>query len=337
MHAKDNNGDTIGRKVLAFLAGNLLDPTPQNYRFGYYYITGTSKAICKEADYYVESGLRIQQDTVRELLQAYSESADDREDQIAVKDEAVETFMQNAITLSRETRDQAGTMGRDISEENRIIAEGATGETLTQAVARIVRRAEEAERELANSCNRMDRMQRDLEEARNKAYVDELTGIPNRRSAHAKLADLKHDKSRYTIAIVDIDHFKRINDTWGHDVGDRAINHVANHLKNHLEPWMVARWGGEEFLIIADTPNHEKVAAKLEEVKKELAQKKLKIRETDQPMGIISFSSGVALGGDRSSEQAIRKADDLLYMAKRQGRNQVIAESFADEVQALAA
>ena len=54
-------------------------------------------------------------------------------------------------------------------------------------------------------------------------------------------------------------------------------------------------------------------------------------------MGIISFSSGVALGGDRSSEQAIRKADDLLYMAKRQGRNQVIAESLADEVQALAA
>ena len=128
------------------------------------------------------------------------------------------------------------------------------------SIRRIVDRAAEAERELSNASNRIDRLQRDLDEARNKALVDELTGIPNRRATRATIQDLEIRKVRYCLSIIDIDHFKAVNDTYGHVVGDRALKLVAEALTTSLAPWPVARWGGEEFLVIAEIPDAEKLA-----------------------------------------------------------------------------
>lgn len=317
------SSETIGKDVLAFLSGNYLDPTPMNYRFAYYYLNRSNKTICDEVDNYVENGMRIQQDTIKEMMADLAESNEDREEQISARDEAVQVFLENAAKLTTETRDEASSMERSIAEESKIISEGASGAELFEAVERIVAQAKQTERELATRCNQIDRLQRDLEEARNCAYVDELTRIPNRRSAHRRLSEIAANKTRYSLAIVDIDNFKSINDKWGHQVGDRAINLVATHLQDHLGPWMVARWGGEEFLIIAEVASHEKLADKIEKAKAELRERKVKVRETDEPLGQITFSAGVVSAGEISAEEAIHQADGLLYRAKREGRDRV--------------
>ena len=305
--------DKIGRDVLAFLAGNLLDPTPLNYRFGYLYLTRSSKVIVHETDTYIENGMRMKQETVVEFMGKHASASEDPEERIAARDEAVEMFLNAAGDLARETKRQADGVGRDIAEESQVIRDGAEGEDLKGAIRRIVDRADEAERELANASNRIDRLQRDLEEARNKASVDELTNIPNRRATRATLKDLEIRKVRYCLAIVDIDHFKAINDNYGHPVGDRALKLVASALTESLAPWHVARWGGEEFLVIAEIPDAEHVCKKVQEAKDALAE----------PMGAITFSAGVAVNSI-DSEDTLRRADNALYAAKKAGRNTVL-------------
>ena len=266
--------DTIGSKVLAFLAGNLLDPTPFNYRFGYLYLNRTSKVIVEETDTYIDSGMRMTQEAVAEIMQKFAQASEDPAERIAARDEALDLFL-----------DAAG--------------------------------------ELANSSNRSDRLQRDLEEARNKALVDELTGSANRRAARTTIQDLETRKVRYCIAIIDVDHFKSINDTYGHTVGDRALKLVATALEESLAPWPVARWGGEEFLVIAEIPDPARMVEKVQAAKDDLAFRKLRLRETDEPMNPITFSAGVA-GCSSTSEQTLRRADNALYKAKQSGRNTVL-------------
>jgi len=315
--------DKIGRDVLAFLAGNLLDPTPLNYRFGYLYLTRSSKVIVHETDTYIENGMRMKQETVVEFMGKHASASEDPEERLAARDEAVEMFLNAAGDLARETKRQADGVGRDIAEESQVIRDGAEGEHLKGAIRRIVDRADEAERELANASNRIDRLQRDLEEARNKASVDELTNIPNRRATRAALQDLEIRKVRYCLAIIDIDHFKAINDNYGHPVGDRALKLVASALTEALAPWHVARWGGEEFLVIAEIPDAGHVCEKVQEAKDALADRNLKLRETDEPMGAITFSAGVAVNS-ADSDDTLRRADNALYAAKKAGRNAVL-------------
>ena len=324
--------DNIGRDVLTFLRGNLLDPTPLNYRFGYLYLTRSSKVIVEETDTYIENGLRLKQETIVEFMGKHASASEDPEERIAARDEAVEMFLNAAGDLARDAKRQADGVGRDIAEESQNIREGAHGEDLKDSIRRIVDRAAEAERELSTASSQIDRLQRDLEEARNKALVDELTGIPNRRATRATIQDLEIRKVRYCAAIIDIDHFKAINDTYGHAVGDRALRLVADALRESLAPWPVARWGGEEFLVIAEIPDANRLAEKVRLAKDDLSERNLKLRETDEPMGAITFSGGIAVSAE-TSEETLRRADNALYEAKKTGRNKVLIAPETGRVQ----
>lgn len=325
-----SNASNLGKKVLAFLAGHELDPTPLNYRFGYSYLTQSSTVIVEETNYYIDNNMRMKQQTVDDILAKHGATADDREERIVEKDEAVSKFIEKAIALTMETRDSASGMSGEMAEQSRLISEGAQGEDLAACVTTIVQQAQATERKMACAYNQIDRLQRDLEEAQNRAYVDELTGIANRRSVHNTMTDLQDQKIKFSLAIVDIDYFKKINDNWGHQVGDRALHLVATHLAENLKDCTVSRWGGEEFLIVFEGPNHLKLAERLTEVKDDLKSRQVKVRETDEPLGEITFSAGVALCDACTFDDALNYADELLYSAKRAGRNRVFAQDRDD-------
>ena len=88
--------DNIGRDVLTFLAGNLLDPTPMNYRFGYLYLTRSSKVICEETDTYIENGMRMKQETIVEIMGKHASASDDPEERIAARDEALDAYQEKS-------------------------------------------------------------------------------------------------------------------------------------------------------------------------------------------------------------------------------------------------
>lgn len=158
------------------------------------------------------------------------------------------------------------------------------------------------------------------------ANTDSLTNLPNRRFIDSVFMDAaKNDQSSHfpmTIVAVDIDHFKKVNDTYGHDTGDMALKHVANLLrKNIREVDVVARIGGEEFLIIFPRTNKE-VGIKISE------KIRVMIEQTPYIDKDIKIPITISLGCTEVSkyvfiEEAIKQSDELLYKAKRSGRNRL--------------
>jgi diguanylate cyclase (GGDEF)-like protein len=156
------------------------------------------------------------------------------------------------------------------------------------------------------------------------ARVDALTGLQNRNSANERLRQeflrLKRSGHLYVVLFMDIDYFKAINDTYGHDTGDQVLRHVATVLKDTLrESDFVARYGGEEFLAVLPETNAEGALRLAETVRQTVSRHAFPVAER------VTVSIGVAMATDqdKNEEVAVRRADTALYQAKADGRNAV--------------
>ena|GEM_PF-3084515 len=160
------------------------------------------------------------------------------------------------------------------------------------------------------------------------ALHDPMTQLYNRRAA-ASLGERLWEEALaqrmpFAVVMLDIDHFKRINDTYGHDVGDDAIKQVASILPAHVRQRdMVCRWGGEEFLMLLPESDAEGAYQIAERVRGEVASTALLVNGERVP---IRISAGVTerIDGDASLAEVIERADQGLYAAKEQGRNRVV-------------
>ncbi len=164
----------------------------------------------------------------------------------------------------------------------------------------------------------------DKKKLRRKADYDELTKIYNRYGLHELLEELKNDKKSTNIAIIDIDFFKKVNDNYGHNVGDYVLKIIASKLKELTSHSIsVGRWGGEEFLVIADpSMNKGEFRNYLEELRLYFEKKYLKV---DNKRIKITVSGGIGKFNPRASiESNIKGADDNLYKAKETGRNKIV-------------
>lgn len=154
---------------------------------------------------------------------------------------------------------------------------------------------------------------------------DPLTGLANRRAALSFLDYLQNSYNRnktiYSIALIDLDHFKDINDTHGHTIGDEVLKDVASFLRNSLRKVdMVSRWGGEEFLIILPDTDIENAFSLINKLRISFSNRKVSSSRLS-----VTFSGGVTVvhkGG--SPESMISEADTSLYRAKEGGRNKII-------------
>ncbi len=163
--------------------------------------------------------------------------------------------------------------------------------------------------------------------AEEAATTDFLTGLPNRRElislGTSILANARRNKQECAIAMIDIDHFKAINDTHGHDVGDVALKELAHILRERFrEGDVVARFGGEEFTVVAPGVDREKAHTLFESVRREVEEHAFGAGDTTIRMTV---SIGVTLQTG-SLDEMIEKADGFLYAAKNGGRNRVVID-----------
>ncbi|NMR26394.1 GGDEF domain-containing protein [Pseudoalteromonas sp. NEC-BIFX-2020_015] len=158
------------------------------------------------------------------------------------------------------------------------------------------------------------------------ATIDPLTNLPNRRSMMAKLAELKSNDVNpvFSIILLDVDDFKKINDQYGHFVGDHALTHLADIFTQQLtHNDLVARWGGEEFLFVLPNKNKAKALQLTDTLHGALKSQPLHI---DGYTISITVSMGIAEITDSSAiERDIQHADALLYQAKNSGKNRTCA------------
>ncbi|OBV11647.1 GGDEF domain-containing protein [Erythrobacter dokdonensis] len=166
---------------------------------------------------------------------------------------------------------------------------------------------------------RLDASRRELERM---AHQDPLTGLANRRAALARLEQWAGTPDRIALAIADIDFFKRVNDRLGHDAGDASLVHFAAMLRKLLPAeWLVARIGGEEFLIAARDADFPAFAARIEAVRVAVAQTPLIVSAGPWQM-TASFGLAERLAGE-PADRMITRADTALYAAKQAGRNRI--------------
>jgi diguanylate cyclase (GGDEF)-like protein len=168
------------------------------------------------------------------------------------------------------------------------------------------------------------------------AYRDELTGLPGRR---ALMEHFRRLGNRYSIAMIDIDFFKKLNDRYGHDVGDQVLRMVAQRLRCCGGGGRTYRYGGEEFCVVFNRSDRTASQLHLEELRKAIADKPFMIRQKSRPKKKpkvprktdtgtalkVTVSIGVAESGaaGKTPEEVMKAADKALYRAKDGGRNQV--------------
>lgn len=216
-----------------------------------------------------------------------------------------------------------------------------TAEPDAAALARLIDRLGEAtatmldanrhlQAELATAAAETAGLRDRLRSSERAALTDPLTGVLNRRGALRRLEDAQGSARRaagaLSIAMIDIDHFKRVNDSFGHAMGDQVLRYVADHLAHAVgTAGSVGRLGGEEFVVMLPGAPLAEATATVDRARATLAARIIRRSDDGSSMGRISFSAGTALSDSTESAGAlIARADAALYDAKRMGRDRVV-------------
>ncbi len=227
-----------------------------------------------------------------------------------------------ALTASNE-RMQLFCDLNDISElKTRLLRE------LSQIKKAIAEKRDRDAAQLATLSERVSTLQAQLEQAEQKAQLDGLTGIYNRVSFDQKIAQLVSASSPFVLVIFDIDNFKRINDTHGHQIGDRVIVSAAvklNELARSSD--FLARYGGEEFALIHLGSKLEHSLPRITSFLKEVANTRYEyqIGHLRQELSFTLSAGATEFAPGDTVESVIKRADNALYQAKKQGKNQAVA------------
>ncbi|MDG6773686.1 GGDEF domain-containing protein [Thiomicrorhabdus sp. ZW0627] len=192
--------------------------------------------------------------------------------------------------------------------------------------------ASELERQVIKSSEEIRLLKEELERTSIIAKTDELTNIPNRRGfneiIHKISLEAQEAQSSFAIILLDLDHFKNVNDTFGHLIGDSVLRYVAKLLHNETKGQdSIARFGGEEFVVLLPGTTYDSAIQVANNIRKKIAARPLQIKANYQTLK-LTVSSGVAMyqmGEDL--EKLFHRVDQCLYLAKSKGRNVVCGES----------
>ncbi len=151
-----------------------------------------------------------------------------------------------------------------------------------------------------------------IEKIQKYAMYDELTKILNRRGIYERIKEI----NKGSILFLDIDHFKKINDTYGHEFGDYVLSEIGKILKHTFRKSdIVGRWGGEEFIVILPNTSYEDALKLAEKLRKIIEKHDFKGKKITVSIGVSEYNGNL--------EEELEKADEALYEAKNSGRNQV--------------
>ncbi|MGC2855948.1 diguanylate cyclase domain-containing protein [Novispirillum sp. DQ9] len=328
-------------KALKLMSDGGVPPTPANFATWYTYASGTMPALNSEIDRMRLSGAPLAGAALETLHDKYLGGSDDRAHVATVSErieEAMRVLVENLgqaeagaqaygatlTTLSGELTAQAG--GSD---------PGASGglqrliNSVVQETNRMISVNQQLEDRLNKSAQEIEKLRKDLDVVKEEAATDALTGIANRKAFETALQknmqDARAGGGFLSLLILDIDFFKKFNDTHGHQTGDQVLKLVARMMVDVVgDRGLPARIGGEEFAVLLPNMGLPHARALAEALRGKVATKVLKNRRTGEELGAITLSIGVAewVIGEPGGNM-IERADEALYLAKRSGRNQV--------------
>ena len=328
----------LARNALDDMERRQIWPTPLNYELWLHYLGHPGGALAQEISRLLAEGEPITEMVSEELAATYlpkarlNEQIRDAGDQLnrelASVAQAIKQAQKSSEAYGRTLASAGDVLERDKSPQ--IIQ--SLVETLTTATRKVQRENSSLEKRLEASTNEVARLREHLEQVRRDATTDALTSLANRKAFDDELgralAEAHERCEPLSLAVIDIDHFKVFNDTWGHQTGDQVIRYVSSVIGRMAPPpRFAARYGGEEFALIFPGEMCRDVVQTLEDIREEVSSRTLKRRSTNEDLGTVTVSAGIAERRAGESVHALlERADQALYSSKRTGRNKVTAE-----------
>ena len=335
----NTNGDIATQVTYAMRAMGVA-PIPRNYQLFYEIFIGSSPALSRD---FAELGNKISQEDLDILGERH-----------IAQPNAVEGFhgritdeLDNLLHLLKQEQTSLESYNRVLGETFRRIASKSNTSAdilrsainiLTDATDRKKQQGETTANKLNRGSQELDQVRQELDEYKRIANTDSLTRLANRRAFDERLGALyaNSSESRHrALILLDIDHFKRVNDNFGHPVGDKILATVASVLRaNVRKDSFIARTGGEEFAVIIEDIGSDEVFALCERIRSSLENTQFKNSKSGYNYGPITISLGYCMASQAESGTDLYcRSDAALYRAKSDGRNRTCAYEDAAETE----
>ena len=328
----DGTGDAASHCAAALesLRRHALPPTPQNYTIWFEYHAARNPNLRRVLAVALSNRRHVDSYMMAELYDLF------------FADTAERRATREARSTLREAAGRIIEAGADATRYGHTLTEVASGiETGTQGIATMIARLAEETAELSARSARLGAelnasgekiaaLEKQLAVAHQASMTDALTLLPNRRAFDAMVLEYAgramNSGEDLALLMIDIDHFKRVNDVWGHTVGDAVIRLVAATLaQNRPEDARAARYGGEEFAMLLPATPLPEAAAHGDKLRGLLAARRISLKANAEPIGSVTVSVGAARYEPGEAVNAwIERADAALYRAKEAGRNRVV-------------
>lgn len=320
------------RKALETMERHGVWPTPLNFELWINYIADPTGPLAQEIDRMAGSGQAITEEVSEELAEQFlarnriNEQIRDAGDTLSRELASVSKAINQAQKSNAAYGRALAVTSEKMAEEHDPAALKLIVDNLTAATQRVQKENSTLETKLSASNEEVERLRSHLEQVRRDSMTDALTNLANRKAFDEALAKFCDGDKALTVAVLDIDHFKSFNDTWGHQTGDQVLRYVASVIGRVGEtaPRVAARYGGEEFSILFPNEDAANVSLLLDAIREEIGSRTLKRRSTNEDLGAVTISIGVAQRYPGETGHAlVGRADAALYTSKRSGRNRV--------------
>ncbi len=321
------------RLAIALLAKHKIPADPHNYQVTYECVSGRNQALVEALSQLLKQNPNPSDEQLESLYQSYF-----------VQDEAALEMMRTEIRRIihcmlkdfSHSDNQLSHYSQTLNQFVTILDTEKAPEhllTSTQKVIEETRSLEHSqqhiEKQMNNVIAEIDLLRKELEQVKEESKMDALTGIANRKAfdieIDATILAARNSREPFSLLMLDIDHFKLFNDTYGHLVGDKVLRYVATLLKRNIKGRdFVARFGGEEFMIILPATNINGAMVISEQIREAISSGTLTAKDNDVSYGKLTLSIGVTqFRASDLSEVLIDRTDKALYLAKERGRNRV--------------
>ncbi len=329
------------KQALILLEQGGISPTPENYAIWFQYVLGENEALIKEIEAIVKNELGFTKENNSYLYNKYIvnnrgqrvlDEANVNAQKILVEAlRVVSGFSKETKNYNQDTDKYLENISHEFGDNEDV---KSIFKELIDATANLRKSGENIAHKLEESTKEINDLRKNLQQVTIEAQRDFLTGLFNRKSFERlideQMLTAKENNSELCMLMIDVDHFKKFNDKFGHLLGDEVLKIVARTLTDTLKGRdVVARFGGEEFVAFLPETPIEGALKVAEMIRGSIADKGLKRKDTGETFGSITVSIGVSRfrHDNDTLPTLIKRADDALYISKDTGRNCVTKES----------